>query len=221
MPAAAAPADRPFNILIDDLPETITVNGRSFFIDTDFRTVILFEMILLDPSLSEEEKSFEIISLFFTDEVPTDAKEMAKQLQYFYACGHTQEEQPRRRRGSKQTAENEKQSEPPPPKRVYDFQVDADLIFAAFYSQYGIDLNEIEYLHWWKFMAMFHGLHDDNMIVKIISYRSTDLSKIKDKDTRNHYATLKRKYALPVAMTSEQKVAAAGNAFAGGLPHGK
>lgn len=217
----AAATDRPFNILIDDLPETIIVNGRSFSIDTDFRTMIMFELMLLDSTMSETEKAMEIIDLFFIDDIPTDPDETAKQLQFFYACGHTPKQEPRRRRRGKQQPEDDSKPErQPPAKRVYDFQEDAELIYAAFLSQYGVDLNEIEYLHWWKFMAMFQGLHEDNQIVKIIGYRSVDLSKIKDKDTRNRYAELKRKYALHVNMTSEQKVSMAGNAFSGGLPRG-
>ena len=38
---------------------------------------------------------------------------------------------------------------------------------------------DIKYLHWWKFKAMFKSLKEDTEIVKIMRYRSMDLSKIK------------------------------------------
>jgi len=40
-----------------------------------------------------------------------------------------------------------------------------------------------------------------------------DLSKIKDKDTKMHYKTLKKQYALPDMRTTEQKEADFGRAF--------
>ena len=49
----------------------------------------------------------------------------------------------------------------------YD-EFDNDLIYSAFKDQYSIDLQEIEYLHWWKFKAMFDALKDDNKIVEIM-----------------------------------------------------
>ena len=205
-------AERPLNILIDDLPETITVNGRSFPIDTDFRTAILFELMLMDPKLTPQEKAANMYYLFFTDEAPEYCQEAADALQIFYACGEKPE--PKRRRRGKAEPEPD---QPRMEKRVYDFQVDSERIVAAFLSEYGIDLCDIEYMHWWKFMALFHGLSDDQQIMKIIGYRSINLSKIKDKDTRSHYAELQRKYALPNPMSDEDKVAAAGRAFSGGI----
>ncbi|WP_242840658.1 Gp15 family bacteriophage protein [Clostridium hydrogeniformans] len=45
-------------------------------------------------------------------------------------------------------------------------------------DQYGADLQNVEYLHWWKFKA----LKEDNEIFKIMGYRYMDLGKIKDKE---------------------------------------
>ena len=64
-------------------------------------------------------------------------------------------------------------------------------------DQYSIDLNSIKYLHWWKFKAMFKSLKEDNLISKIISYRSIDLSEIKDDEEKARYKKLKEIYKLP------------------------
>ena len=100
---------------------------------------------------------------------------------------------------------------------MYSFEYDDGMIFAAFYDQYGIDLNDIEYLHWWKFKAMFDALKADNEIVKIMSYRATDLSTIKDKHERSRIARLQAIYAIPNNMSFDEKVSAAGAIFGGGL----
>lgn len=55
---------------------------------------------------------------------------------------------------------------------VLDYAIDADYIYAAFLSQYGIDLLDVKELHWHKFLALFKGLKDDEMICKIMSYFS-------------------------------------------------
>ena len=90
-------------------------------------------------------------------------------------------------------------------KQIYSYEFDNELIYSAFKNQYNIDLEEIEYLHWWKFKAMFNGLKSDNKIVEIMGYRAMDLSKVKDKEERKRYRKLQKLYALPDMRTQEQK----------------
>ena len=90
-------------------------------------------------------------------------------------------------------------------KQIYSYVFDNDLIYSAFKNQYNIDLEEIDYLHWWKFKAMFNGLKADNKIVEIMGYRSIELSEIKDKEMRKHYKKLQQIYKLPDMRTEEQK----------------
>lgn len=192
------------NLLIDPLPETVMVDGREFFIRSDFRTTILFELLIGDTELSQTEKLTQALVLYY-DDIPANHNEAIEQVLNFYACG----KQPKKQ-GS---AQRRNQIKP----AVYSFEHDDGLIFSAFYDQYGIDLNEIEYLHWWKFKAMFDALKSDNEIVKIMSYRATDLKTIKDKHERNRIAKLQAIYALPSNMSYEEKVSAAGAIFGGGL----
>ena len=57
------------NILLDSLSETVEVDGREFFIDTDFRTCIIFEKIL-ESDIPNRQKVDEFVSLFFPNERP-------------------------------------------------------------------------------------------------------------------------------------------------------
>lgn len=192
------------NLLIDTLPETVTVDGRDVFIRTDFRISIMFELLVSDTELSQKQKLQQMLLLYF-DDIPDNTDEAVEQVLSFYACGK------QGKKNSSSTGRNEIKSP------IYSFEYDDGLIFSAFYDQYGIDLNDIEHLHWWKFRAMFDALKEDNEIVKVMRYRATDLSTIKDKHERNRIAKLKAIYALPSNMTVDEKVSAAGAIFGGGL----
>lgn len=176
------------NLLIDGLPEAIVVDDVRYEINTDFRIGIMFDQMLCDLKLSDEEKVEIALNLYFKDEIPHNIDAALNELLVFYRCGSPLPPKPREMRTD---------ASPKPPARVLDFDYDAPLIYAAFLSQYGIDLQDVVDLHWWKFSAMMEGLKDDEEISKVMSYRAIDLNSIKDKEERKRYAKLKAKYALP------------------------
>lgn len=197
------------NILIDTLPDTINVDGRDFSINTDFRTGILFEMMSNDGEMSEKDIALMTLDLYFDGPIPANLEEAYSGILWFYRCGY---DPPKTR-----TMDGQTSSDRSIEQRIFDYEIDAPLIYAAFMSQYNIDLQDIEYLHWWKFTAMFQGLHEDERICEIMGYRAIDLSKIEDKGLRNRYAALKSKYALPNHLSVEDKITRAGNVFAGAM----
>ena len=71
-------------------------------------------------------------------------------------------------------------------------------------SQYNIDLQDIEYLHWWKFRALFDSLDENNRLSKIIQYRSMDLTKIKDKEQKKFYKNMKKLYKIDTISEKEK-----------------
>ena len=194
------------NLLLDSLPEAVTVNGREYGFDMDFRRFIILEKLLDDPELDNRRRIDEMLDLFYFDGVPQDIQAAVKKIMEVYRCGETAETKSRRRKNGQVELK---------PKMVFSFEYDAPYIYSAFLHDYGIDLNETEYLHWWKFMALFRGLASSNKIVEIMGYRSADLGKIKNKDERSRIAALKRTYALPDNRTLDEKVAMAGAAFGG------
>ena len=100
--------------------------------------------------------------------------------------------------------------------RVYSFEYDDDYIYAAFMTQYGIDLQDIEYLHWWKFRAMFHSLTNQNEFVKIMEYRSIEIKSDMSKEQQSFYRKMKRLHALPVAKSEDEKMNAIEKALLNG-----
>ena len=49
------------NILIDELPQTVIIDDEEYPISTNFRTFILYEMLLSDRSLTDRDKMEEMI----------------------------------------------------------------------------------------------------------------------------------------------------------------
>lgn len=52
---------------------------------------------------------------------------------------------------------------------------------------------------------MFKSLNEDNKIVKIMQYRSIDLSTIKDKEQNTYYRKMKKLYEVPRSATEIEK----------------
>lgn len=174
------------NILIDFLPETVVIDGLEYEINSNFRESILFELMMQDESFTDEEKVYQALSIYYP-EIPGNLDGAIKEMLSFYKCGKQSEYENTDSNASKLSS-----------TKIYDFDYDADYIYSAFLSQYSIDLQDIEYLHWWKFKAMFNGLNSNNKIVEIMGYRSIKLNSIKDEEQRKHYKKLQRLYRLPI-----------------------
>jgi len=182
------------NILIDRLP----TDYKGLKIDTNFRSFILFELLMQDTELSDTKKIEFALQLFYKDKEFTSKEQIKKAIDcilWFYSLGKSEEKKD----------DKIKEKEYKKQKAIYSYEHDANLIYSAFLSQYKIDLNDIDYLHWWKFKSLFEGLNDDNKICEIMGYRAVDLSKIKDKDRRYYYKKLKQKFALPDNRSEEEK----------------
>lgn len=177
------------NILIDRLPQEY----KGLKINTNFRSFILFELLMQDNSLKQEEKILLSLRLFYNEQKITDIKKAIEGILWFYSGGKEKKE--------KRVESSNKRDK----KQIYSFEYDAELIYSAFLGQYKIDLNEVKYLHWWKFKSLFEGLNDENKICQYMSYRAMDLSKIKDKEQKKYYQDLKRKVALPDNRSTKEK----------------
>lgn len=175
------------NILIDKMP----IEYKGLKVNTNFRSFILFELLMQDNKLTKEEKLGLTINLFFKNQ-NVDIKKGIEAILWFYSMGEIDNK-------------TEKKSNSSLNKQIYSYEYDAKYIYSAFLSQYGIDLNEIDYLHWFKFKSLFDGLKDENKICEIMSYRAVDLNKIKDKEEQNKYKKLKQIWALPDNRTEKQK----------------
>lgn len=192
------------NILVDVLPRTVEINGAEYEIESNFRTYILFELLMQNTGLSDSEKATQALQLVYPV-IPSDLNEAVDKMIWFYSCGKKWRE----KKASTVTGASEVQ-------RVYSFEHDDDYIFSAFLTQYGVDLQDIEYLHWWKFKAMFRTLSSDLEISKIMEYRSIDIDGNMSKEQSSFYRKMKELYALPLPADEEQKLDAIEEALMNG-----
>lgn len=180
------------SILIDLVPTTINIDNKEYEINSDFRTSILFELLMQDNSMGDKDKMLMALKLYYPV-IPENINEAIEQMLWFYRCGKDIRKSNGNGKGKSVT-------------QIYSFDYDDDYIYAAFMDQYGIDLQDIEYLHWWKFKAMFKSLKEDNEIVKIMGYRSMDLSKIKDKEQKSYYKKMQELYKIPISKDEDRKL---------------
>lgn len=189
------------NMIIDELSVILKDRVGNVEFNTDFRVSILFEMLMQDKSIKNRDKIIQSLKLYYPKlEQITDFEKAIEDILWFYQCG-------------KELANSNKRNKENNNKQIYSYEFDDSYIYSAFLQQYNIDLQDIEYLHWWKFKAMFESLGQNIKIVEIMGYRGMDLRKIKDKSEKEKYKKLKEMYKLPDMRTKEQKEADFGRAF--------
>lgn len=180
------------NLLIDELPEKVIICGAEREINSDFRTAMLFEMLMDDGNVPDEDKGIQAIKLFFPvlPKTPDETADYIRQMLWFYRCGKEPNEYMRQK-------EKRMQESGQTESRIYDFGYDDDYIYAAFIQQYGINLNAVGYMHWWEFRALFKALTNQTEFVKIMEYRGMEITKDLSDREKAFYKKMKAIYELP------------------------
>ena len=184
------------NILIDDIeyPDQAVVNGERYEIRTNFRTSILFELMMQDDSLDARTKVWKGLNLYFPV-IPDDLSAAVDAALWFYRCGR------------EETRLHKRMAERTGKKQLYSFEHDAGRIYAAFLLAYKIDLQDIEYMHWWRFRYLFDSLPKDCEFVRAMEYRGVEIDKVPD-GQKEWYRKMKRLYALPLSKEEDDRQAA-------------
>lgn len=170
------------NILLDPLPETVRIDGAEVPVNWGYRACILIEMVMFS-GLPDEEKIRKALDIFYCGQIPGNVETALGRMLWFYGCGRSGSGG---REGSRRRQ-----------KRSYCFEQDASLIYAAFRTQYGINLNHTpsKQLHWWEFSAMFESLSDDLKICRVMYWRTTDTKGMSKREAA-FIRKMKKTYAL-------------------------
>ena len=162
-------------------PRILIINGMKTPIDPDFRIMCEYSEAV---SGNDTSGLAGIASRFFFAGLPEGVSEKAAAdaMNNFYVAGLAPSS------GGK--ASSMGSAEP-----SFDFEEDEAYFFAAFLSEYGIDLNCAK-LHWFDFCALFRGLPDECRLKRIISIRSESTSDIKSTAEKARVTRLKRIFAL-------------------------
>lgn len=170
------------------LPESVTIGGVEYQINSGFRASIQFE-ILVQEEAEEDQLLQQMLEIYYGNQIPPDIFQAVEKALWFYAGGSLDQN-------------NTKQGERSQP---YSFEYDWDYIYAAFLEQYGVDLYETE-LHWWKFKAMFSAFNDKVKFSEIIGYRTVKIDSKMSKSQKEFYKKMKKVYALPKSNMEKQRV---------------
>ena len=142
------------NILVEDLPETLEIDGNSYRINSDFRSCLLTIMAFEDNELTMQEKQYVLLKNMFPEEPPPNSEEAVKAALQFL--------------NGKSGSDGETEERTSP--RLYSLSHDANFIYAAFKQTHGIDL-QTDKLHWWKFLALFMDLGSETTFCSLVSLR--------------------------------------------------
>jgi len=143
------------NILLDELPEAIEINGIEYAVNSDFRTGLACILDMESSELTDEEKCILLLRRIYGETIPDDVETAIKLAVKFLDGGKEppEEENP--------FADN---------TRLYSFEKDSALIYAAFRQTHGIDLQKVD-LHWWQFLALFQDLGADTAFCNLVNLR--------------------------------------------------
>ncbi len=178
------------NILVDRLPTKVHISGEDYSADTDFRTALSIILAFEDMDLTREEKCMIMLDLFYIDHPKEDIKGAIDMAIKFLNCGESD---------SDSVGGN-----PAPPRRLYSFEKDAKYIYSAIKQSHGVDLEAVDYLHWWKFCYMFADLREDCFFHKMIYLRKQKQIGKLSKEEAQAYAQMKDVLDLPKQYTTEE-----------------
>ena len=182
------------NLIYDQYPHTVVLNGTEREIVTDFKDWLRFVDMLKAEELSNEEK-FQTMLNFYFDELPAgDLIGAFKPLEGFFRMDGAYKKEPDT--GNDGNHEELPGDERPAVKPLYDFSFDAGYIISGFWHDYRIDLTTA-HMHWWKFRILLDGLSSETEFKQRVMYRNTDASQIKDSNERNRILRIQRRIAIP------------------------
>lgn len=129
--------------LLWELPRSAVIGGKTYVINADYRDILEIMGYLEDTSEEEAVRWQIAIALFYEGEIPREHQQDAMEyLARFITCGE--------------------QDETPGPK-LLDWEQDAQPIIADVNKVAGKEIRELEFLHWWTFLAFFHAIGEGQL----------------------------------------------------------
>ncbi len=186
------------------------VHGVDVEIITDFRDYIRLLDMIKSNDLNGYEKQYCISQYFVEDDIAIDEEAIDALTAFVAMDGVYDEEASNDVITDDDAEEGDLADDTARGKRLFSYTIDYPYILSGFLRDYGIDLESVEYMHWWKFRALFEGLSDDTEIKQRIMYRGIDLSDIKNKEERKRISKIQRKIQLPAEALTDYDI---GNAF--------
>lgn len=177
------------NILTEQLPTAVEIDGTVYELNTDFRTCLTSILAFEDPELTNFEKQMVMLQLLYK-EIPGNLQGACRLAVKFLNCGDDQQVESGHDDGV---------------GRLYSFEQDAKYIYSAIKQSHGVDLEAVDNLHWWKFSYMFLDIKEECFFNRLIQLRrQLKLGKL-TKEERELYYRIQDIVDLPVLYTAEER----------------
>lgn len=160
------------NLLTENLPDKIDVEGEIIEIDTDYRNCLMIILAWEDKELTTHEKISITIDRLYNKK-PRNIEIALQKAMLFLNCGE-------------ECKENKRQE-----KRIYSFEKDNKYIYSAVDKVLEGKLSEGKKIHWWIFYMAFMELPEDCMFSKIIYLRNQKKKGKLTKDERKIYSQMR------------------------------
>lgn len=181
------------NVLLEQFPTKTIIDAKEYELNTDFRNCLRIILAFDDDGLLPEDKIMITLKNLYGENIPDNLQEAFEKAMLFLNCGEKEES-----REEKVVSE----------LRLYSFEKDSKYIYSAIKQTHGIDLDNVDHLHWWKFVYLFLDLNKECFFCQMIDLRRKKKQGKLSKEERSLYRKLydileietKRKYT-----ESEQK----------------
>ena len=142
------------NALLTKFPTKIRIDDIDYEINSDYKNCLKIILAYEDESLMSSEQNYIMLKRLYKI-IPENIEEAIEKGIKFLNCG-----------------EEKKNTITDADKRVYSFEKDSKFIYSAVKQTHDVDLESIEFLHWWKFVFLFMDVNKDCTFSYLISLRS-------------------------------------------------
>jgi hypothetical protein len=175
--------------LTTEFDDTFKFKEKVCQVDVSFDNILLLFEMFDDEEIEEYEKIFLALQMLVNeyDELEFDSYEEVYELFKYVMLEFLDIDLENRNEDGESRV------------KMYDFQKDAELIYASFFAVYKLDLFELKgELHWKKFQALLTHLDDNSPFKQVIGYRVMKVPSEKEasKDYISHVRKMKQMYSL-------------------------
>lgn len=170
--------------LFDRLPNSIRVGDKRYRLNLDYRNVLKMMDIMDRKDLLPEARRWHAVRCVVRWRVPRKFNEL-----YIAVIGLLFD-----------------QGEEHGGDRITSFTQDADLIRAAFWQEYGVNLYR-DKLHWFEFTALVRNLPSGNKYTDVLSIRTRDIPAPNKYNAKEREELMRMKARFSLELTEEEKKA--------------
>lgn len=172
-------------------PTKMEANGHIYSINTDYRVALACFRALDDDEITDLERFYAIETLLLGSEVlEEDEKILKDKITTYLKC-------------EREDVENDDEID-------FDYLQDEARVKISIKQCYNnLDVDKMEYLHWYEYNELIEGLTEDSLIDRVRQMRTLDINQIEDAKKRRKALNIKQRLSLDkkVKMTKEQEQA--------------